>query len=131
MVILTIATTLSLYAGQEGMLKREFGREVTVSARPSEGGLSEEEVNALVDETLAEAGVQAIHRNTYRYTAFHAQKEGGLLSPKQDLGPTAPLLSLTVLPAGGLQPHGRAKPHPGAQPRPWSSPTARPTAAAP
>ena len=59
MVILTIATTLSLYAGQEGMLDREFGREVTVSARPSEGGLTKEEVDAQVDEPLAEAGVPA------------------------------------------------------------------------
>lgn len=98
MVILTIATTLSLYAGQEGMLDREFGREVTVSARPSEGGLTKEEVDALVDETLAEAGVTAIHRNTYRYTTFKAQKQDGLLSPQQDLGPAVPVLSLTVLP---------------------------------
>jgi len=98
MAILTIATTVSLYLGQEGMMRGQFPYDVSISQRPATAALSAEQINALIDATATQYGVTPTDRMSYQYTTFVAQLDGDLLDPTQNLDMSAPVCSVTILP---------------------------------
>lgn len=97
MAILTIATTVSLYLGQEGMLRGQFPYDVSISQRPATAALSAGQIDALIDATATQYGVTPTDRVSYQYTTFVAQLSGDLLDPTQSLDMSTPVCSVTIL----------------------------------
>lgn len=83
MVIVTISSTLSLWAGMNDMLSVRYPRDYALICA-SEGYYPEimDETKALADEQLSERGITPADEVIYRYANHYAQREGNIFTAK-------------------------------------------------
>lgn len=81
-VLVTISTTISLYAGMDNLLRNMFPRDYEVSGMEVTHD-DEEKVNRIMEDMIKKSDIQVKDKVSYRYNILHTSKRGNTFIGKQ------------------------------------------------